>query len=96
MFEYIVYKRNTFVQKNMADTKKGGKKGKKDQGEGGPKKAEITVIINEQEASKIIQNAKVITVHDLARQTGVKVSAAGHGPRSAKMVGSGLSMVARS
>ena len=60
----------------MADTKKGGKKGKKDQGEGGPKKAEITVIINEQEASKIIQNAKVITVHYLARQTGVKVSAA--------------------
>ena len=40
------------------------------------KKAEITVIINEQEATKIVQNSKVITVHELARQTGVKVSAA--------------------
>jgi small subunit ribosomal protein S25e len=65
----------------MAGTKKaapqkGSKKAKKDKGEGGPKKAEITVMINEQEATKIVQHSKVITVHDLARQTGVKVSAA--------------------
>lgn len=64
----------------MAGTKKTGvkdsKKGKKDKGEGGPKKAEISVVINEQEATKIVQNSKVITVHELARQTGVKVSAA--------------------
>lgn len=61
----------------MAGGKKGdSKKGKKDKGEGGPKKAEITVILNEQEASKIVKNSKVITVHELARQTGVKVSAA--------------------
>ncbi len=66
----------------MAGTKKSGssqkdsKKGKKEKGEGGTKKAEISVIINEQEATKIVQNAKVITVHELARQTGVKVSAA--------------------
>ena len=67
----------------MAGTKKGSgsaqkesKKGKKDKGEGGPKKAEITVILNEKEATKIVQNSKVITVHELARQTGVKVSAA--------------------
>jgi len=53
------------------DTKK-----KKDKGEGGPKKAEITVIVNEQQALKIIQNSKVLTVQDLARQTGVKISAA--------------------
>jgi len=53
------------------DTKK-----KKDKGEGGPKKAEITVIVNEQQAMKIIQNSKVVTVQDLARQTGVKISAA--------------------
>jgi small subunit ribosomal protein S25e len=53
------------------DTKK-----KKDKGEGGPKKAEIVVIVNEQQALKIIQNSKVITVQDLARQTGVKISAA--------------------
>ena len=56
--------------------KKESKKGKKDKGEGGPKKAEISVIINESEATKIVQKSKVITVHDLARQTGVKVSAA--------------------
>ena len=55
---------------------KSSKKGKKDKGEGGPKKAEITVIVNEQQAMKIIQSAKVITVHELARQTGVKISAA--------------------
>lgn len=61
----------------MAGGKKGdSKKGKKDKGEGGPKKAEITVILNEQEASKIVKNSKVITVYELARQTGVKVSAA--------------------
>ncbi len=53
------------------DTKK-----KKDKGEGGPRKAEITVIVNEQQALKIIQNSKVLTVQDLARQTGVKISAA--------------------
>ena len=53
------------------DTKK-----KKDKGEGGPKKAEITVRVNEQQALKIIQNSKVVTVQDLARQTGVKISAA--------------------
>ena len=55
---------------------KESKKGKKDKGESGPKKAEITVIVNEQQAMKIIQNSKVITVQDLARQTGVKISAA--------------------
>lgn len=65
----------------MAGTKKaapqkGSKKAKKEKGEGGPKKAEITVLINEKEATKIVQNSKVITVHELARQTGVKVSAA--------------------
>ena len=75
--------RGIFFQENMAGTKKASpstqkdsKKSKKDKGEGGPKKAEITVSINEKEATKIVQNSKVITVHELARQTGVKVSAA--------------------
>ncbi len=36
----------------------------------------ITVMLNEQQAMKVIQNAKVVTVQDLARQTGVKISAA--------------------
>ena len=61
---------------NKPSGSKDSKKGKKDKGEGGPKKAEITVIVNEQQAMKIIQNSKVITVQDLARQTGVKISAA--------------------
>ncbi len=55
---------------------KDSKKKKKDKGESGPKKAEITVMVNEQQAMKIIQNSKVITVQDLARQIGVKISAA--------------------
>jgi small subunit ribosomal protein S25e len=49
----------------MAGTKKASPSSQKD-----------SKILNEQEATKIIQHAKVITVHDLARQTGVKVSAA--------------------
>ena len=52
------------------------KKSKKGKGEGGPRKAEIVVQVNEQQAMKIIQNSKVVTVQDLARQTGVKISAA--------------------
>jgi len=64
------------TKKVKPSAQKDSKKGKKDKGEGGSKKAEITVIINEKEATKIVQNSKVITVHELARQTGVKVSAA--------------------
>ena len=40
------------------------------------KKKEIAVFINEQQAAKIIGSAKVITVQELARQTGVKISTA--------------------
>lgn len=55
---------------------KDSKKNKKDRGEGSQKRAEIIVMVNEQQAMKIIQHAKVVTVQDLARQTGVKISAA--------------------
>lgn len=51
-------------------------KSKKDKGEGGPPKAEIVVSLTEAQASKYMKSAKVITVQDLARQTGVKISAA--------------------
>lgn len=61
--------------KQEKSTTKDSKK-KKDKGESGPKKAEITGMVNEQQAMKIIQNSKVVTVQDLARQTGVKISAA--------------------
>jgi len=61
---------------NKDKSPKDSKKSKKDKGEGGPKKAEITVMVDEKQAMKIIQNSKVITVQDMARQTGVKISAA--------------------
>ena len=70
-------KKPTAANKDKSDSTKESKKGKKkDKGEGGPKKAEITVMVNEQQAMKIMQNSKVVTVQDLARQTGVKISAA--------------------
>ncbi len=49
---------------------------KKDRGDSGPKRADITVQVNETQATKIVTGAKVITVQDLARQLGVKISAA--------------------
>ena len=67
---------NTNKSTNKPSTSKDSKKSKKDKAEGGPRKAEITVMVNEQQAMKIIQNSKVVTVQDLARQTGVKISAA--------------------
>lgn len=60
-------------QKKSGEKKKGKKKEKSEEGSA---KAEISVIVNEDRAAKVIKNAKVITVQDLARQTGVKVSAA--------------------
>ena len=55
---------------------KDSKKSKKDKGEGGPRKAEITVMVNEKQAMKILESSKVVTVQDMARQTGIKISAA--------------------
>ncbi len=69
-------KKPTTAKKDKSSNTKDSKKGRKDKGEGGPRKAEITVMVNEQQAMKIIQNSKVVTVQDLARQTGVKISAA--------------------
>jgi small subunit ribosomal protein S25e len=69
-------KKTTTATKDKSTGAKDSKKSKKDKGESGPRKAEITVMVNEQQAMKIIQNSKVVTVQDLARQTGVKISAA--------------------
>lgn len=67
-------------QKSQTDdaAKKAGekKKGKKKDKDEGSSKAEITVIVNEEQAMKFIKNAKVITIQELARQLGVKISAA--------------------
>ena len=68
-------KKPTTTKKDKPEKGKDSKK-KKDKGEGGPRKAEIVVSVNEQQAMKIIQNSKVLTVQDLARQTGIKISAA--------------------
>lgn len=84
---YSSFIRGIYFSKNMGGAKKptaasrdkasGSRdtKKKKDKGEGGPRKAEITVMVNSKQALKIIQNSKVITAQDLARQTGVKISA---------------------
>ena len=69
-------KKPTAAKKDKSANTKDSKKEKKGRGETGPRKAEIVVLVNEQQAMKIIQNSKVITVQDLARQTGIKVSAA--------------------
>ena len=58
-------------QKNEATTKK-SKKTEKDAGS----KNKTSVIIDEGKAAKYINDAKVITVQDLARQTDVKISEA--------------------
>lgn len=64
-------------QKSQETKKSDSKKSKKgEKSEGSTNKAEITVILTEQQAAKALKGAKVITVQDLARQTGVKISAA--------------------
>ena len=68
-------------EKSQADesAKKSGvkkKSKKKEKSDEGSAKAEISVIVNEEQAMKFIKNAKVVTVHELAKQTGVKISAA--------------------
>lgn len=75
------------AKQDKAQGTKETKKSRKDKGEGGPSKAEITVMVNEQQAMKYIQNAKVVTIHDLARQTGVKISAANAFLRNATQKG---------
>jgi small subunit ribosomal protein S25e len=67
-------------QKTQTDesSKKSGEKNKgkkKDKSDEGSSKAEITVIVNEEQAMKHIKNAKVITAQELARHLGVKISA---------------------
>lgn len=69
--------KNKPASKNdKSQTKESKSKSKKDKGEGGQPKAEIVVSLKENDAMKFLKNAKVFTVQELARQTGVKVSAA--------------------
>lgn len=59
--------------KKLDDKKKGKKK---DKSGDGSSKAEITVLVNEEQAIKFIKNSKVITIQELARHLGIKISAA--------------------
>ena len=67
--------KNKSVSSNEKSQKPKDAKGKKEKKNISDKK-EVAVFINEQEAAKIVSSAKVITVQDLARQTGVKISTA--------------------
>ena len=67
--------KNKSVSSNEKSQKPKEGKGKKDKKNPNEKK-EIAVFINEQQAAKIVGSAKVITVQELARQTGVKISTA--------------------
>ena len=65
-------KNKTASSKHKSNKTKDGKT-KKDKKPASERK-ELSVTINENDATKIIQNSKVITIHDLARQTNVKIS----------------------
>jgi len=60
-------------QKSETDKKGGTKKKEKSKRE---PKSEISVIVDEPQAMKFIKSSKVVTVQELSRQTGVKISAA--------------------
>ena len=64
------------AQKDKAQQKKDAEQKKDKKSKSTDSKTEISVLIDEAQALKYIKNAKVITVHDLARNTSVKISAA--------------------
>ena len=65
------------MDKSQTDEKKDSSKSKKDKKqEKTEKKAEITVLVNEDQALKLIKSNNYITVQELAKQAGVKISAA--------------------
>jgi len=63
------------AQKEKSQKKETSKKSKKTE-KGNEAKNATSVVINESKATKYINDAKVITVQDLARQTDVKISEA--------------------
>ena len=63
------------AQKEKSQKKETSKKSKKTE-KGNEAKTATSVVINESKATKYINDAKVVTVQDLARQTDVKISEA--------------------
>ena len=80
VYKWLTIKKYMANKNKPASSKDKPQKGK----DGKPKKdkkpttekKEYDVMINEENATKIIQNSKVVTIHDLARQTNVKISTA--------------------
>ena len=64
------------AQKEKSQKKDGSSKKSKKSEKGNESKTNLSVVIDEGKATKYINDAKVITVQDLARQTDVKISAA--------------------
>ena len=62
------------AQKEKSQSK--NKDAKKDKKKKQETKKEIQIAINEDEATKIIKNSKMITIFELAKQTNVKISTA--------------------
>ncbi len=64
-------------QDNDKAKEAGTRKDKKDKkGEKTERKAEITVMLGEDQALKLIKTNNYLTIQELAKQTGVKISAA--------------------
>lgn len=63
--------KNQSADKTKKESTKKDKKQEKQE-----KKAEITVIINEEQAVKLVKSNSFITAQELSRQTGVKISTA--------------------
>ena len=66
---------------------KSSKDNKKDKSQS-PPKADITVVLTEKQVAKYMKSARVITVQEMAKQAGVKVSAANAYLRNATADGS--------
>lgn len=63
-------------QKAETSKKAGTKKTKKGERKDKKGKADVSVIVNEQEVTNFIKNSKCFTVHEVARQIGIRISAA--------------------
>ena len=64
------------AQKQKSQSKDADQKKSKKSEKSNTTKTNLSVIMDESKATKYINDAKVITVQDLARQTDVKISAA--------------------
>lgn len=70
-------KKSAAQQEKTQESKGEQKRSKREKKEEGTsQKAEIVVTLTEETAAKVLKSSKAITVQDLARQTGVKMSAA--------------------